>query len=176
MVPSARSYYGSELDYTTTAELFTNGAKIPGLAINGKSLYPQVDFNSQQAQVAIVHYLHPGLNVLTAAVNPSGCSAFDDSITLRMTGLQRANPLVLSWQKVPRAARYYLQVWLVTAAPGQTITPDSEVTIATQTTGPHARFEDAAMPAGTYEWRTATVGAHGSLISGWTPARTVSLN
>jgi hypothetical protein len=175
VVPKAASYYGSELDYTTTAALFDNGAKIPALAINGKSLYPQVDFNSPHGQVAIVHYLQPGLNVLTAAVNPSGCSTFADVITLRMTGLQRPTPLVLSWRKVPAAARYDVEVWLVKAAPEQTITPDSEVNIATQTTGPRATLDDATMPAGTYEWRTAAVNAHGSVISHWTPAQTVTL-
>ena len=49
----------------------------------------------------------------------------DDSIKLRMTGLQRLTPLVLSWREVPGAARYDVQVWLVQAAPGQTITLDS---------------------------------------------------
>jgi hypothetical protein len=153
--------------------------KIPALAINGRSLYPQVDFNNPGGRVAIVQYLHPGLNVLTAAINPSNtnwCSAFEDTIILRMTGLQRADPLVLSWRKVPGAARYYLQVWLVQAAPGQTITPDSEVNIATQTTGPRAMLDDATMRAGTYQWRTAAVNAHGSVISHWTPAQTVTLN
>src|SRR5437763_13398947 len=72
--------------------------------------------------------------------------------------------------------RKTLQDWLVKAAPGQTITPDSEVNIATQTTGPRATLDDAAMPAGTYQWRTAAVNAHGSLISRWTPVQSVTLN
>jgi hypothetical protein len=88
----------------------------------------------------------------------------------------RPTPLVLSWRKVPGAARYYLQVWLVKAAPGHTITPDSEVNIATQTTRPRATLDDAAMPAGTYQWRTAAVNAQGSLISRWTSAQTVTLS
>jgi hypothetical protein len=84
--------------------------------------------------------------------------------------------VVLSWRKVPGAARYYLQFWLVKAAPGQTITLDSDVNIATQTAGPRATLDDAAMPAGTYQWRTAAVNAHGSVISRWTPPQTVTLN
>jgi hypothetical protein len=110
---------------------------------------------------------NPELNVLTAAILPTSCGMFDDSITLRMTGLQRPTPLVLSWRKVPGATRYYVQVCLVQAAPGQTITPDSQVNVVVRTMGLRYTL-DAAMPAGTYEWRTAAVNAHGSVISRWT--------
>jgi hypothetical protein len=153
-----------------------------GLAIDGKGINGD---NSHSGQIAIEPYLHGGLNALIARIIPSSafeiptpslCNAFNDAITLRMTGLQRPNQLVLSWRKVPGASRYDAQVWLVKAAPGQTITPDSEVNIATQTTGPRATLDDATMPAGTYEWRTAAVNAHGSVISHWTPAPTVILN
>jgi hypothetical protein len=68
-----------------------------------------------------------------------------------------------------------VQVWLVKAAPGQTITPDSEVNVAMQTTGPDATLDNVAMPAGTYQWRVAAVNAHGSLISGWTQPQTVTV-
>jgi hypothetical protein len=84
--------------------------------------------------------------------------------------------LVLSWRKVPGAARYDVQVWLVKAAPGQTITPDSQVNVAAQTTGLRYTLDAAALPSGTYQWRTAAVNAQGELISRWTPAQTVTLS
>jgi hypothetical protein len=169
MVPKARSYYGSVLVYTSTAG-------IDKLAINGNALHPEV---LNHGRLAIEQYLHPGRNVLTGVlleIYSHSCNGLDDSITLRMTGLQRPYPLVLSWQPVKNAARYDVQVWLVKAAPGQTITPDSEVNIAAQTTGPSVMLDDAAMPSGTYQWRTAAVNAQGELISRWTPAQTVTLN
>jgi hypothetical protein len=177
-MPKARSYYGSVLSYVS-ASLFDrlpiNGRRFDRLAINGNVIHPEVKYGD--GLLAVEQYLHPGRNVLTgtlAAISP--CSLLQESITLRMTGLQRPNRLVLSWRKIPGAARYDVQVWLIKAAPGQTITPDSEVNIATQTTGPRAMLDDAAMPAGTYQWRVAAVNAHGSLISRWMPAQTVTLN
>jgi hypothetical protein len=169
MVPKAQSYYDSVLAFTLTV------SPSPDLVlINGTLIY---EGDGHSDQIAIEPYLHPGLNVLTAELGPSAtsCNSFNDAITLRMTGLQRPNPLVLSWRKVPGATCYDLQVWLVKAAPGQTITPDSEVNVATQTTGPHATLDDATMPAGIYQWRTAAVNAQDSLMSGWTPVQTVTL-
>jgi hypothetical protein len=170
MVPKASSYYGSVLAYTSTALLAM-------LAINGHAVQPEGPLHYWH--LAVEQYLHPGRNVVTGVLVIYAaplCNGLDDSITLRMTGLRRPNALVLTWHSVPGAARYDVQVWLVQAAPGQTITSDSEVNIARQTTGPSATLDDAAMPSGTYQWRTAAVNAHGSLISGWTPAQTISLS
>jgi hypothetical protein len=89
---------------------------------------------------------------------------------------RRCRRLGLSWHSVPGATRYYLHVWLVKAAPGQTITPDSQVNIAAQTTGLRYTLDAAAMPSGTYQWCTAAVNAQGELISRWAPAQTVTLN
>jgi hypothetical protein len=93
-----------------------------------------------------------------------------------MTGLQRPNALGLSWHSVPSATRYYLQVWLVKAAPGQAVTPNSRVNVAAQTMGPRYTLDAAAMPSGAYQWRTAAVNGQGERISRWTPAQTVTLN
>jgi hypothetical protein len=166
MVPKASSYYGSALAYTATASLTK-------LAVNGNALHPYV---VDRGLLAVAQYLHPGRNVVTGVLESGECSLVEDSITLRMTGLQRPNAVALSWHSVPGAARYYLQVWLVKAAPGQTITPDSQVNVAAQTTGLYYVLDAAAMPAGTYLWRTTAVNAYGALISRWTPAQTVTLD
>jgi hypothetical protein len=168
MIPKARNYYGSVLAYTASVS-------VKELAINGTMPHRDV---LDHGQLAVEQYLHPGRNVVTAVLEPYNpvCNLLQDSITLRMTGLQRPNALGLSWHSVPGATRYYLQVWLVKAAPGQTITPNSQVNIAAQTTGPRYTLDAAAMPSSTYQWRAAAINTQGELISHWTPAQTVTLS
>jgi hypothetical protein len=130
-------------------------------------------------RLAIEQYLHPGRNVLTGElleIYSNSCNGLDDSITLHMTGLQRPHALVLSWRSVPGATRYYLQVWLVKATPGQTITPDAQVNVAAQTTELYYILDAAAMPSGIYQWRTTAVNAHSAIISRWTSPQAVTVS
>jgi hypothetical protein len=170
-LPRATAYYGSELFLNASVK------NLYMLTINGMSVSLPVQSGfSWFGRLSITRYLHPGMNVVTfnAAGYVDSCTGISTILTLRMTGLQRPYPLILSWHPVKNAARYDVQVWLVT--PNEGVTPDDEANIAAQTRGTHYTLNDAAMPSGTYQWRTAAVNARGELISRWTPAQTVTLS
>ena len=73
------------------------------------------------------------------------------------------------------AAYYDLQIWLVQAAKGQTLTARSVTNFAIRLTGTSYGLHVKAMPKGVYQWRMAATDAQGAIISSWTPLGTVTI-
>jgi len=72
------------------------------------------------------------------------------------------------WRSCATAAYYYLQVWLVQPAAGQTLNAHSVLNFATQVTGLQYSLDTTASPKGIYLWRLAAAASNGQLMADWT--------
>lgn len=83
--------------------------------------------------------------------------------------------LPFTWHPFRHAAYYDLQIWLVQAAKGQTLTARSVTNFAIRLKGTSYGLSVKAMPKGVYQWRMAATDAQGAIISSWTPLGTVTI-
>ena len=156
-------------------------------------------------QFSIGASLHPGKNVLAVFAPHSlimqdgePCSVFGFSLTLRINGIststypaQDTSALTLAtpidnatvattrvpfaWSSYHGASSYYLQVWLVHPAAGQTVNASSAGVFSGRVAATRFSLDASSYPRGVYHWRVVAIDATGSAISDWTPEQTFTL-
>ncbi len=179
-VPVAKNYYDSTL--TIAAPRYVTEVYLNDRPVSAYD-FPATTF----AHAVIATHLQPGKNILAVAArgdyssrmaDGTLCSAISAIITIHANGIQAVPPspkkLRLSWSRVPGAAYYYLQLWLVKATAEQAVTTGSPSSIATQTSGTTYTLSAQSMPTGLYQWRSGAVTRQGALIS-WSALRSIVL-
>jgi hypothetical protein len=87
-----------------------------------------------------------------------------------------SGPVQFSWTSVPGAIAYYLDAYLVKAAPDAAITASTSMNISWQGATTSYSLDTTHLVKGTYRWRVAAIDQAGALIQpGWTAERTFTL-
>ncbi|MGH2410036.1 MAG: hypothetical protein ACRDGS_06640 [Chloroflexota bacterium] len=108
-------------------------------------------------------------------------NAYADSLSLvlsvpalTVTMVQPTQQAALSGKTIPFAWRgfsgatyYYLQAWLVKPADGQTITPKSVLSFATQVSDTRYALKTDGLAKGQYQWRVVAADTNGAVIADW---------
>jgi len=82
--------------------------------------------------------------------------------------------LPVQWKPVAGAVSYDFQLWLLKAATKRRVA-GGVVNVATTFQGTLAVVDVRRMPRGVYQWRMAATDTQGSLVTGWTPPQTLTL-
>jgi len=82
--------------------------------------------------------------------------------------------LPVQWKPVVGAVSYDFQLWLLKAATKRRVA-GGVVNVATTFQGTLAVVDVRRMPRGVYQWRMAATDTQGSLVTGWTPSQTLTL-